>query len=86
MSGYTKSDQLSTVNISATGKIGPSIDEAYVLKVVKGKHFGDIQSTLGQVSGVEDVDVKFSYFWVATVPNDKSKITIEFVSADAGSK
>ena len=86
LSGYTKSDQLSTVNISATGKIGPSIDEAYVLKVVKGKHFGDIQSTLGQVSGVEDVDVKFSYFWVATVPNDKSKITIEFVSADAGSK
>ena len=86
LSGYVKSDALATINISTTGKIGPSIDEAYIMARVKGKRFGDIQSTLNAVSGVEDVEVKFSYFWVSTVPTDESKITIEFVSADAGSK
>lgn len=86
LSGYVKSDSLATINISTTGKIGPSIDEAYIMARVKGKRFGDIQSTLNAVSGVEDVEVKFSYFWVSTVPTDESKITIEFISADAGSK
>lgn len=82
LSGYIKTDTVATVNIATVGKIGPSIDEKYVLNVVKGKKFGDIQSTLGGVSGVTDVDVKFSYFWVSTVPTESAKIHIEFKSSN----
>lgn len=80
LSGFTKGDQVSTVNIAATGKIGPSIDEAYVKTNSVGKEFGDIQAGLGAVDGVSDVEVQFSYFWVSKVPTDKSKVSVEFIS------
>ena len=85
LSGYSKVDQTATINIATVGQIGPSIDETYVKEFVKGKKFGDIQSSLGDVEGVSDVQVKFSYFWVSTVPTDKSKIQVEFISEDAKS-
>lgn len=80
LSGFVKTDQNSTVNIAATGKIGPSIDEAYVKAATKGKEFGDIQAKLGSVEGVNDVEVQFSYFWVSKVPTENDKITVKFVS------
>ncbi len=83
LSGYIKGDEQATINIAATGKIGPSINENYVLKVVKGKKFGDIQSYLSQIDGIEDVEIKFSYFWVSRVPKEEAKIEIEFKSKDA---
>lgn len=86
LSGYLRTDQATTINVSATGKIGPSIDEAYVYNIVKGKQFGDIQATLEQIDGVESVEVKFSYFWVSTVPTEKNKVDIKFEFADAKSK
>ena len=78
LSGYSKTDQTSTVNIATVGKIGPSIDEPFIKELVKGKKFGDVQSTLGSIDGVSGVDIKFSYFWVSTVPTDSSKIKVEF--------
>jgi hypothetical protein len=67
-----------TVVLTATGQIGPKIDETQIKQQVKGKIYGDVQSTLQQINGVQNVDVKFSYFWVRTVPNDTNKITIQF--------
>ncbi len=78
LSGYTKTGDTSTVNIVSTGQIGPKIDEAAIKEQVKGKIYGEAQSILQQIDGVSNVDVKFSYFWVRTVPNDVKKITIEF--------
>jgi hypothetical protein len=78
LSGYQASDQGATVNIAATGQIGPKIDQDSIKKQIEGKHFGDVQSLLEGIDGVNNVDVKFSYFWVTTVPNDPTKITIEF--------
>lgn len=75
---YSKIDTQETVNITTTGKIGPDISEAIIKKLVKGKGYGDVQSTLGSIKGVSDVDTKFSYFWVTTVPDDLKKITVEF--------
>jgi hypothetical protein len=86
LSSYLKTDLATTVNVSTTGKIGPSIDEDYVYKIVMGKKFGDIQKTLNRVDGVVGVEVDFSYFWVSTVPTDKTKVNIEFVFEDDGSK
>ena len=45
---------------------------------VKGKRFGDIQADLQSIEGVRDVSVELSPFWVSTIPNDTSKITIKF--------
>ncbi len=78
LSGYTKTGDTSTVNIVSTGQIGPKIDEAAIKEQVKGKIYGEAQSILQQINGVSNVDVKFSYFWVRTVPDDVKKITIEF--------
>lgn len=78
LSDYNKTNQGATVNITATGKIGPNINEAYIIELSKGKKFGDIQTTLESVEGISSVDVKFSYIWVATVPNDTKKIQVEF--------
>ena len=82
MSGYDKSDSEMTINVTTTGKIGPNIDQTEVKEQVKGKHYGDVQSLLEGTNGVVNVDVKFSYFWVRTIPNNVKKITIEFVLED----
>ena len=67
-----------TANIKTTGKVGPKIDENQIKEQSKGKKFGDVQSNLEKINGVDSVSVKFSYFWVNTIPNDVSKIKIEF--------
>jgi len=64
--------------ITTTGQIGPKINEESIKNQVKGKIYGEVQSTLEQIDGIKDVDVQFSYFWVRTVPNNTSKIHIQF--------
>lgn len=83
LSGYLRTDQGATVNMSATGQIGPNIDQASIKEQVKGKRFGDIQALITSIEGVNDVEVKFSYFWVVTVPNDVNKIDVKFTIQDA---
>jgi len=67
-----------TATMTATGKFGPKIDDATVKSEASGKKYGEVQSAIEQISGVESVDVKFKPFWVRTVPKDESRITIEF--------
>ena len=78
LSGYFKNDEGATVNVAATGKIGPNIVEDNIKTIVKGMGFGDVQSVLSGITGVSNVDVKFSYFWVTLIPNDIKKIDVEF--------
>jgi hypothetical protein len=79
LSGYFKNDQTNTINIATTGQIGPNIDPVAIKEQVKGMRYGDVQALLGNIQGVSNVDTKFSYFWVNTVPNDATKIDVEFV-------
>jgi len=67
-----------TASLTATGQVGPQIDETAIKEQVKGKIFGEAQSTLQEIDGIQEVDVKFSYFWVRTIPNNLDKINIEF--------
>jgi len=78
LSGYLKTDKTTTINMASVGQIGPNIDQATLKDQVKGKRYGDIQSMIGNINGVSNVDIKFSYFWVTTVPDDNNKIEIEF--------
>jgi hypothetical protein len=78
LSGYFKNDSGATINVSATGKVGPNIEEDNVKNIVKGNQFGDVQDVLGHISGVSDVEVQYSYFWVSRIPEDVKKIDVEF--------
>lgn len=67
-----------TVHITANAIVGPTIDEAKVKEHARGKNYGDIQSHIESIEGVESVDTKFWPFWVRTVPGDDKRITVEF--------
>ena len=75
---YSERNNAVQVRLTANAKIGPEIDEHKVKEQVKGRNYGDIQSSLESIEGVQDVDTKFSPFWVRTVPNNDKHISIEF--------
>ena len=78
LNDFARTGDTATIRLVTTGHIGPVIDEDEVKEEVAGKRFGDIQNELTKLDGVSDVEVKFPYFWVRTVPNNVDKITIEF--------
>jgi len=67
-----------TANIVATAKVGPKIDDDAIKNEAKGKRYGDIQSAIETIQGVDNVDIKFWPFWVSSAPSDTKKISIEF--------
>ena len=67
-----------TANIVATAKIGPKIDDDNIKNLSKGKKYGEIQSSIESIQGVDNVDIKFWPFWVSAAPNDTNKISVEF--------
>ena len=75
---YSERNNAVQVRLTTNAKIGPEIDEHKVKEQVKGRNYGDVQSSLEAIEGVQDVDTKFSPFWVRTVPNDDKHISIEF--------
>jgi hypothetical protein len=83
LSGYQSGNQGSTVNVATTGQFGPNIDKEAIKNEVKGKNFGDAQSLISSINNVNNVDIKFSYFWVNTIPNDTNKIDVEFQISNA---
>ena len=78
LAGYNKTGDVSTVNISAKGQVGPKIDTDAVKQQAKGKKAGEVQAQLTTISGVDSVKVNFSYFWVTTVPTDVTKVDVQF--------
>lgn len=76
--GVSASDKGFSANIAANGKIGPKIDEEALKNYAKGKRYGEIQSYVQDINGVDSVDVKFSPFWVQSAPNDVKRIQVEF--------
>ncbi|MEO5949147.1 MAG: hypothetical protein ABIP74_01980 [Candidatus Saccharimonas sp.] len=75
---FARSDTSTTATIAATGKYGPLINEKDIKSNAKGKRFGEIQSNIQAIPGVDSVDIKFSPFWVTAAPNDDAKIQVEF--------
>lgn len=72
-----------TANLVATAKIGPKIEDSTIKDGAKGKRYGEIQSAIEAIQGVDDVDVKFWPFWVSSAPNDTNRIKVEFNLNDA---
>ena len=78
LSNFRNDNNVLSATLTATGQVGPEINENEVKEEVKGKRFGEVQSTLQAIQNVQDVTVRFSYPWVTSVPNDTNKIKIEF--------
>lgn len=72
-----------TLSLSTTATIGPAIDKAAVARESAGKKRGDIITALGSRSGIKDVTVTYSPFWVLQTPKKASKITVVIDQADA---
>jgi hypothetical protein len=78
LSDLTATTKGFTANLVATAKIGPKIEDQAVKDQAKGKRYGEIQSSIESIQGVDNVDIKFWPFWVSTAPNDTKKIKVEF--------
>ena len=81
--GVTVNNNGITANLVATAKIGPKIEDSTIKDGAKGKRYGEIQSAIEAIQGVDDVDVKFWPFWVSSAPNDTNRIKVEFNLNDA---
>jgi hypothetical protein len=61
-----------------TAQVGPKIDDEAIKNDAKGKRYGEIQSSIEAIDGVNNVDIKFSPFWVSSAPGDTKRISVEF--------
>lgn len=80
---FEKQGAAFTARMSTTGQIGPKIDTQQLAKQLVGKRFGEIQAIVNQITGVNNVDISFSPFWVTTAPA-ADKIDIKFSVAPSG--
>lgn len=78
LNDYRDDNGNKSVRVVTSGQIGPVINEDEIKQQVAGKRFGEIQSEIEKIDGVNDVQVEFSHFWVRKVPKNPEKITIEF--------
>jgi hypothetical protein len=76
---FSKTDNGYSVRAQATAQVGPNIDDKALAAQLTGKRAGEIQQQIEQIQGVEDVEVKFSPFWVTKAPSKADKISIKFV-------
>ncbi len=67
--------------ISTTAFIGPKIDTKALAQQITGKRFGEIQTLINQIPGVNKVEIDLSPFWVNTAPS-VDKIDISFSVAN----
>lgn len=65
--------------LKTTYETGPTVTKDDILEKVKGKKTGQVSSILKAINGVSSVNIETSYFWVWSVPNDPSKVSIELV-------
>ena len=68
----------SELTLVATAKIGPKLNEDEIKKQSLGRKTGEIQESLQSVQGIQDVNVRYSPFWVNAVPGDEKKVNVQF--------
>lgn len=73
-----------STRLATTGYIGSKIDTEALAKQVAGKRYGEIQAIVNQIPNVNNVDIKFSPFWVSSAPGDPKKVDIKFSISNDG--
>lgn len=68
-----------SARLSTTGYIGGKVDTEELAKSVAGKRYGEIQDIVNnKIPNTNNVDIKFSPFWVNSAPSDPKKVDIKF--------
>lgn len=66
-----------SLQLVGTGYIGPKIDTDSLKSQLLGKNYEEIRQYIKRIEGVQDVDTKFSPFWVSSVGSE-DKVVIKF--------
>lgn len=70
------------LNVTATAQTGIKQDPNEVAKMIAGKKYGPSVQILKDQSGVSNVEIKYSPFWVNSTPKNVKHIKVKFVSAN----
>jgi hypothetical protein len=65
---------------TGTAKVGVKQDAQVIAQTVAGKKYGDSVAAVKNLSGVSDVTITYSPFYVRTTPKNTNKITVTFES------
>jgi hypothetical protein len=65
-----------TINMQTIALVGPSLDTAVIAEQAAGKKGGQIKSDVASYTGVTEVEVTLSPFWVSKAPSNVDKITV----------
>lgn len=76
LQNYTEGSAIMGLSTRVTA--GPKLDEEAIKRDAAGKKAGDIEGVLSTYPGVEGVTVRYSPFWVSSVPKNVEKITVEY--------
>jgi len=66
-----------TFSLSDTAIVGAQLDADALKKAIAGKKTPEATAAIQSHPGVTSVDIKYSPFWVGSVPHNSSKITIQ---------
>ena len=75
--GFNSENTPNTAKVQANIKSGPSITTDQILSQIKGRKVGEVRTLLASINGISNVDVRTSYAWVGTIPDNNDKITIK---------
>lgn len=64
------------LTMSTVATVGPELDTDNIREAIIGKKSGEIKADLENQPGVKTVTVKFSPFWVSSVPSNKERVTV----------
>lgn len=71
-----KSPTEAQMNLQALVVAGPELHEDEIKDEIRGKKRGDAEKIIGSKTGVKDVTIEYSPFWVLSTPKSAKKITI----------
>lgn len=74
------------VSIQTTATAGPQLDADGIKKDIAGKKRGQTNEIISTRPGITDVKISYSPFWVVSTPKKTSRITVNFIGADATKK
>ncbi|HET8671888.1 MAG TPA: hypothetical protein VFM05_15080 [Candidatus Saccharimonadales bacterium] len=69
-------DTKTLVTLSTTSIAGSDLDLSEIKKQIAGKKANDAKEIITEYPGVTDVEVRYSPFWVSSIPKKASKITL----------
>lgn len=77
------SPTIAVLNVTSDVSATPNIDVDSIKKQAANKKAGEIRDLVSNVTGVKNVDVKMSPFWVSAVPASKIKVNLTQVTSSS---